>query len=489
MPRLVAARFWFEGNAWSPRPTTLREFKQREWQAGEAALQAARGVDSELAALAAWGHARPDWQVTLTHACSAHPGGPVPRADFDHIVERIVAPMRSSRSTRRWDAVYLSLHGAAVVQGLDQPERRLVEAVRAAVGPGVPIGASFDLHGNAPPWDLLQAACVYRTYPHVDMAATAQRVLAQIQRSMDGGGVARGAVLPLGLALPSFNMRTAAGPMADLLALAAKLQAGTPGLWSLGLFGGFPYAGGPTAGASVAALGTAQEATLRGAADALAKALRAQAPAFAVQLPDAAAALRQALAAPAGLVAVTDPADNPYSGGAADTPGLLAALLEWRRADARARVPTLLAYLADADTVARAHAAGPGASLACELGGKTGRQFGAPVPLAARIERLCRARFTHRGPMEQGQTFDMGPSVVLDAGDGLRIIVTEQPGPANDPAFFDAHGIDLASLRLLCVKAKNHFRAAFEPLCSAIIDADVPGPAMVDLSRLPAVPT
>jgi microcystin degradation protein MlrC len=40
-------------------------------------------------------------------------------------------------------------------------------------------------------------------------------------------------------------------------------------------------------------------------------------------------------------------------------------------------------------------------------------------------------------------------------------------------------------LRLLCAKAKNHFRAAFASRCSVIVDCDAPGPAAVDLSRLP----
>jgi microcystin degradation protein MlrC len=35
------------------------------------------------------------------------------------------------------------------------------------------------------------------------------------------------------------------------------------------------------------------------------------------------------------------------------------------------------------------------------------------------------------------------------------------------------------------VKAKNHFRAAFLPLCAAIIDVDAPGPAALDLRLLP----
>ncbi|MFQ5467292.1 MAG: MlrC C-terminal domain-containing protein, partial [Kiloniellaceae bacterium] len=39
--------------------------------------------------------------------------------------------------------------------------------------------------------------------------------------------------------------------------------------------------------------------------------------------------------------------------------------------------------------------------------------------------------------------------------------------------------------RLLCVKAKNHFRAAFAPLCRTLIDIDAPGPACLKLESLP----
>jgi microcystin degradation protein MlrC len=47
------------------------------------------------------------------------------------------------------------------------------------------------------------------------------------------------------------------------------------------------------------------------------------------------------------------------------------------------------------------------------------------------------------------------------------------------------HGIDIGQLHILCVKAKNHFRAAFGPLCRTFIEVDTPGPAGVDLGALP----
>jgi microcystin degradation protein MlrC len=86
--------------------------------------------------------------------------------------------------------------------------------------------------------------------------------------------------------------------------------------------------------------------------------------------------------------------------------------------------------------------------------------------------------------MEKGLEADLGPSAVLDVA-GIEVVVTSRIGGANDPAFFAAQGIDLAATRLICVKAKNHFRAAFESRCVAIIDVDCPGPASADLAALP----
>jgi microcystin degradation protein MlrC len=45
--------------------------------------------------------------------------------------------------------------------------------------------------------------------------------------------------------------------------------------------------------------------------------------------------------------------------------------------------------------------------------------------------------------------------------------------------------VDLTAIRLVVAKAKNHFRAAFEPIAAAIVEIDAPGPAALDLAALP----
>ena len=79
---------------------------------------------------------------------------------------------------------------------------------------------------------------------------------------------------------------------------------------------------------------------------------------------------------------------------------------------------------------------------------------------------------------------DLGTTALLDVS-GIKVIVTERCQPANDPAFFALHGIDLGATRLLCVKATQHFRVAFEPLCVRIVGCNTLGPASIDLGALP----
>jgi microcystin degradation protein MlrC len=86
--------------------------------------------------------------------------------------------------------------------------------------------------------------------------------------------------------------------------------------------------------------------------------------------------------------------------------------------------------------------------------------------------------------MERGLPTDLGPTAVLDI-QGIEVIVTSACVSPNDAAYFKLHGIELKDLDLLCVKAKNHFRAAFSESFAKIVDADTPGPAALDLDKLP----
>lgn len=512
--RIAVARLWFEGNRFAPGLTDAACFARREWLQGQAALERARDTATELAAVAALQQARPDWDIQVLRCASAEPGPPIDDAVFETWLKEVLEGLARLQP----DGVYLCLHGAAITAHCESPDLTLVQRVREQIGASTPLVASFDLHGNLHPQmaDLLDFATVYRCYPHTDMRETAERALDVLCQRLDGRSRPVGCLLRLGQMVPSFNMRTVRGPMAELQALARSIEASQEtDVFEVGVFGGFPYADTPDTGASVMAWAWADEAPghapagsidptndrsadhaltetqrqVRQAAQTVLNAFLQRLPRFEPQLCSPDEGIDRALSSPEGLVAITDPGDNPASGGVADTPALFCRLLALRRTASHAvnRLPAgsiWFAFFADPDLVARCRTAGEGATLTVQLGGQRDTRFGPPVAAQAQVVRLTEGRFINEGPMERGAPVDAGGSVVLDI-EGIQVIVTQAVVFANDPAFFRLHGLVFEQTRLLCVKAKNHFRAAFEPRCVAIIDVDCPGPAAADLNSLP----
>ncbi len=475
MKRLAVARLWHEGNSFCPDATTLDDFRQREWVAGEDALAHYCGTATEMGAVVDFLDGNAAWQGTILRCAAASPAGPLPYDTFTAIRDEIVAGLAGGQ----WDAVYLSLHGALLADGVASADVALLTAVRAAIG-DTPLGVSFDLHANLDPAviALVDIACGYKTHPHTDMDATGAKTLGLLVATTTGAIDPVGAIEKTGAVLPSFNMRTAEGPMAEVVALAAKLEA-ERGLLDVSAFGGFAYGDVAHGGASVLAYADGDVAAARRAAREVAAALAARRARFDVSLPSAAEGIAAARAAAPGLVAVLDPGDNTLSGGIGDTPGLFRATIE-----ARPEGPVVFAFFHDPGIVEAAHRVGAGATIDVALGGRKTAIWGPPVETRAKVARLTDGRFVNRGPMETNLVVELGRTAVLDV-DGIAVIVTKRCRAPNDPAYFELHGIDLAATRLLCVKGKNHFRAAFEAQCAALIEVDAPGPACLDLGQLP----
>src|SRR5262249_44130555 len=77
-------------------------------------------------------------------AAAAAPAGRVAKEFYAEARDRLVADLRAAGPL---DGVLLDLHGAMVVEGLDDGEGDLLQAVRATVG-AVPIAVTPDFHAN-----------------------------------------------------------------------------------------------------------------------------------------------------------------------------------------------------------------------------------------------------------------------------------------------------------------------------------------------------
>jgi len=492
MKHLAVARLWFEGNSFCPRLTTFADFQAREWHDAGTAPNYYRGSHTEMGGVIEWidRHAGAAHMHILRCAAAA-PGGPIEAGTYKRIKDDILLQLTHLHSLRHLDGIYLSLHGAMVAEDNPRADYHLVKRVRSIVGPACPIALSFDLHANLDPElaELAQIIVGYKTYPHIDMAETAKKALDLLNGTMHHLIQPLSTITSAQLVLPSHLMTTAHGPMAELEQIARELTE-TEQLLDITPFGGFAYADTAVTSASVSVcVDSGKKVQARTVAELIGTQMvdqiRLRTKAFLPRLPDAEQGLSQAVAMLSdkqGCVAIVDPADNPLSGGIGDTTRLFQALL-----DARLNMPTVFAFFHDPETVSRAIVLGLGAEIHTSLGARVTDKYGAAVPFPATIELITDGQFVNDGPMEQGLACNVGPSVVLRSLDQpqLRVVISSQCQSPNDMAWCRLHQIDLTQTRLLCVKAKNHFRAAFLPQLLGIIDIDTPGPAMLDLAGLP----
>ena len=72
----------------------------------------------------------------------------------------------------------MAQHGASVAEGFPDADAEMIQRVRAAVGPRVPIGVVHDTHGNISAAQLAPATItrLWQTNPHVDCRGPRARV-------------------------------------------------------------------------------------------------------------------------------------------------------------------------------------------------------------------------------------------------------------------------------------------------------------------------
>lgn len=476
--RIAVGGFQHETNTFAPMRADFAAFEQADaWPAlttGAAINDVFPGRNLPIAGFmsAAMGSGH---EISPLVWCSAGPSSYVTEDAFERVSAMLLDELARAGSV---DAVYLDLHGAMVTEHFEDGEGELLRRVRAAVGDAIPLVASLDLHANVTEAmvQCADALTIYRTYPHLDMAATGERVYPLLEAVCEGKLGARAfAKAPYLTALPA--QYTGAEPGRTLYAMLDDLIA--DGVESIDLASGFPPADIHECGPSAVAYGNNQAAVDAALAQ-LMDAFAAREPEFAADLLDADTVVVRAMAMQSDRpVVIADVQDNPGAGGSSDTTGVLGALV---RNGARGAV---LALMDDAGAAAKAHEAGTGAVLTLSLGGKSGEPGQAPYTARFRVRALSDGVFPFTGEMYRGSTAALGPTALLEVVDNradVNVIVGSRRVQCLDRAIFTHIGVELEAMHIVVVKSTVHFRADFEPIASAILLADSPGahPCRVD---------
>lgn len=408
--------------------------------------------------------------------CAAGPSG---RVDADAF-ERVAGLLTDGLAQLQADAVYLDLHGAMAAAHIDDADGELLRRVRAAIGAHVPLIVSLDLHANVSPL-MLQSAdmlIAYRTYPHVDMAATGARAFDWLMRRLQGEPRLPVAWRSLPFLIPLCWQCTDDAPAHALYADHTELERGPAPSVSFAM--GFPCADVEKCAPMVWAYGLSQ-ADADAAVQQMSNAVTAAEGDFAGEILTPAAAVARArdlVATRGGPVVIADAQDNPGAGGSADTTALLRALIDAKVERA------VLGLLVDPAAATLAHRHGVGARLSLQLGGKSGIAGDAPLAGEFVVERLHDGDVTASGSVFRGYRLTLGASACLRIN-GVRVIVVSKPVQLLDLALLRFMDIEPERESILIVKSTVHFRADFAPIASAILVCAAAGAYRLDPRELP----
>lgn len=377
------------------------------------------------------------------------------------------------------DGLYLALHGAMLVDGLDDPEGDLLAAVREVVGPALPLVVSCDMHANITQAmvDHADAIIGYQHYPHDDTFETGMRSAGLLVRMVRDGLRPEMAVRKIAAIFSPFMQGTREpGAMRDLFCRARAREA-TGDLVAASYFSAQPWLDVPDVGFTAVCIGSGRPGRAEELADEMVRAVWECRHSFVVPTLPVEDALREGKGVEGGPVVLVELADCAGAGATGDSAQVLAAYL------ATGTQESLVVQIVDPATVAKAVAAGEGASLDVELGNRLGAGYGPPVAATARVVRLVDGSFTYSGGLMGGIAASMGRSAVLEIGNAT-VLATGNSAYEYADEQFRAAGIDVRGHKFVFVKNPMNFKQAYSYAPRYIL-LRTTGPATPDLESLP----
>ena len=486
--KIAVGGFQHETNTFAPLRATWADFERADaWPGyvrGPALFDAVAGYNIPIAGAVEtlWGLGH---ELVPLSWCSAPPSSFVDEDAYERVVGGLLEDLAAAGPL---DGLYLDLHGAMVAAHHEDGEGELLGRIRGLLGERLPIVASLDFHTNMTPAMVRHASAMvgYRTYPHIDMAATGSRAAELLDRLLREKKPLFKAFRQADFLIPLVWQCTLAEPTRGIFDLLDEIETSgashNQGIVSITHTPGFPPADIKECGPALVVYGEDQGAA-DAAADRLLAALKAKEAEFAGRLytADEAAveAIRLAKTAAKPIV-LADIQDNPGAGGTSDTVGLLRALLAHRAEGA------VIGMIVDPEAGAAAHEVGEGALLPCGIGARVGYAGETPVEARWRVVRLGDGRFTGTGPFYGGAKFDIGPmALVRDEESGVAAVLAAKRVQAADQEMFRHVGIEPSDTPILALKSTVHFRADFQPIAETVLCVLSPGAHVSDPVELP----
>lgn len=394
----------------------------------------------------------------------AVPGGPVLRSTYDLFKAEFLQRLENAGPV---DGLYLALHGAMFVEGMQDAEGDWIAAARQLVGPDCLISASYDLHGNLSQRviDHIDMLSAYRTAPHIDVAETMSRACRILVHCLSNRIRPTLAWVPIPVLMPGERSSTVDEPAKSLYSQLPEIN-GDPAVFDASLLVGYVWADEPRATASAVLTGT-DPAILSRHAEQLGQQYwdaREQFQ-FGVPVGTVAQCLDWTEQTTTQPVILADSGDNPTGGGVGDRAEVLAQLIE------RSFENALVAAIADEPATAACFESGLGSTLKLTIGATLDPVGSNPVTAEAKILFL----------LDSAAARDR--EAVIQIGK-IVVVLTASRRPFHYIEDFTRLGLDPMQFKLLVVKS-GYLSPELAPIANPNFMALSDGAINQDIEGLP----
>lgn len=455
-----------ESNTFSDTPTDFEAFHT---SVGDEIIDAWADTHHEMGGFIQ-GAAQNGYTLYPTLMAAATPAGRVTDAAFDRLTEMLLQRLKVSEPNP--EGLLLALHGAMVVESYPDGDGELLRRLRAVFPAEFPIVVTLDHHANVSEQmvNLSTALVIYKTNPHIDQGHRGLQAAALMHRILSEGIAPTQSLSKPPMLLNILYQNTSAEPMRSILNAAAELESRDDVLVA-NVAAGYPYADVYEAGPAFVIVTDNTRQLARKEAERLSEMLWNVRGRLTLDLPDAAAAVRQAINAEKHPVILVEMGDNIGGGSPGDSTIILAELLKQDAAE-------FVVVLWDAESVQTCLRTGIGEEVGLSVGGKTDRRHGKPVPIRGRVRLIHDGHFVETEPRHGGQKYhNQGLTAVVELASPHRALVVLT---SRRQTPFSLHqllslGVQPQAMRIIVVKAAIAYRAAYEPIAGEIIEVDTPG--------------
>ncbi|MFT0762912.1 M81 family metallopeptidase [Actinomyces sp. F1_1611] len=427
--KIVSGLIYHESNTFNPLPTGAEQF---------VVLRGQESLDRVASTQVFRNHGIDVVDSIYAMALSS---GVVKRDVYEQFKAELLASVEANPDL---DGIWLHLHGAMIVEEVGAAETDLLRALRAQVGPNLPISLTLDPHGNITR-ELTELATIiraYRTIPHIDQPEIEARTAEELVKVI-GGNPGRIGYRQVPIALSGEMALSARAPLNQIIERLDQVEQ-VPGILDASFFVGFAWADVPWNSASVLVVPETEEYEEKAQqlADELAEYILGRAQDFEFQMKvldidQTLETLRGKVDAP---LFIADSGDNTTGGAVGASTVLLERLLG---EDFGKRI--LVTTIFDSTAVSQL--------VGVPIGAEVDLQVGMAITADSQPVRV-QGTLTHRGDLRGYMSSErdaVGQAVTISVGD-VDVVLTDISGSFVTPAHFAAADLNIDDYDVIILK-------------------------------------